>query len=152
MITNNRSKSKSFAKLSSEIIFKITSINSFHSQERGKLHKTFMSRSSRRPSKARKPKLSSVLSNSDSQFVHAFQGKQASTFCLSCDFVSLRLRFPPCRDAEAEVGNGNLEMNHQITADERKIRNEMMTYRTLQRTKSLPIFSSNLQNTAQNCD
>ena len=45
---------------------------------------------------------SSALSKSDSQFVHASQGKHASTSCLSCDSASLRLQFPPLWDAEAE--------------------------------------------------
>ena len=38
---------------------------------------------------------SSALSNSDSQFVHASQGKHASTCCLSWDSASLHLQFPP---------------------------------------------------------
>ena len=50
----------------------------------------------------RKREFNSALSNSDSHFVHAFRGKQASTSCLSCDSASLRLQFPPLRNAEAE--------------------------------------------------
>ena len=53
----------------------------------------------------RNRKFSSALSTSDSQIVHAFPGKQASTSCLSCDSALLRLQFPPFRDAEAELGN-----------------------------------------------
>ena len=35
-------------------------------------------------------------------------GMHASTSCLSCDSASLRLQFPPVRDAEAELGNKSL--------------------------------------------
>ena len=61
-------------------------------------------------------KFSSALSNLDSQFIHAFQRKQASTSCLSCDSSSLCLQFPPFRDAEAELGNERIWMNHKITS------------------------------------
>ena len=54
------------------------------------------------PPRRRNRKFSSALSNSDSQFVHAFRGKHASTSCLSCDSASLHLQLPPFQDAETE--------------------------------------------------
>ena len=87
------------------------------------LHTILTPPSTQRPSKA--GKFSSALSNSDSQFVQAFQGKQASISCLSCNFASLRLQFSPFRDTEAKLGNENLEMNHQITVD-KKMRKMMI--------------------------
>ena len=64
----------------------------------------------------------------------------------SFHFLSeLRLRFPSpppipaFHDAEAELGNESLWMNHQDTDDERKIRTKMVAYKILQRPKGLSI-------------
>ena len=64
------------------------------------------------PPRRRNRKFSSALSNSDSQFVHAFRGKHASTSCLSCDFASLHLQLPPFQDAETEQSVKKLVTAH----------------------------------------
>ena len=53
-------------------------------------------------------------SNSASQFVHAFRGRQGSTSCLSCDFASFRLQFQPFSDAEAELCRGITRVIHRV--------------------------------------
>ena len=59
-------------------------------------------------------KLSSALSNSDLQLVHAFRRKHASTSCLSCDSASLRLQFPAFQDAEAELGKSESDESSKV--------------------------------------
>ena len=67
---------------------------SFLSEGRGKHHYiSHFVQPGVRPRQGKR-KLSSTLSNSDLQFVHAFRRKQASTSCLSCDSASLHLQFP----------------------------------------------------------
>ena len=97
--------------------------------------------------------ISSALSNSDLQFVHAFRGRHASTSCLSSNSAHLRLQFQLFRDAEAELGNESSSetsiivdgKNTKFDNDTQYLQNNLVSLGNFKQTAQYIVYIDNLR-------